>query len=71
MIATLGQRSAAESYINRMRSAAKRIYAMDYWNYIACPSPLYLEPDRGELSYMAAQAVRMQLDSILNRMRDV
>lgn len=54
----------ASRYIESLRSAAKKRYARHYYQYIRAgrrePSPEY-----PALSYMAAQAVRMQLDEIM------
>lgn len=70
MQTTLGQRSAADTYIRRIRNTSKRAYAREYWYWLVFNDgrPAEAEPKRGNLSYMAAQAVRMDLSSILNRM---
>jgi hypothetical protein len=58
---------AAEKYIRGIRNASKRSYAEAYYRWIlhGCPGdgngP---EWDRATLSYMGAQAVRMNLDTI-------
>lgn len=61
---------AAEKYIRGIRNAAKQAYARDYYRWILDGRPESLnsgngpEWDRAALSYMAAQAVRMNLDCI-------
>ena len=62
---TLGQQSAMASYVKTIRNADKKLYAQRYWLYLT-GSPE--QPERGGLSAMAAQAVRMNLEVILNRM---
>jgi hypothetical protein len=50
-----------EAYIRRIRNPLKRAYAQAYWKWLASgqQGP---EPERDpSLSYMAAQAVRMEL----------
>lgn len=51
----------AEAYIRGIRNAAKRAYAEAYARHMRHEGP---EPERGALSYMAAQAVRIQLTSL-------
>lgn len=50
-------------YINAIRNLAKKTYAQDYWRWLnttrAEPSPVY------QCSYMAAQAVRLTLQDII------
>lgn len=59
--------TAASKYIEAIRSKAKREYARSYYQHLRCPvelrggSPKYPP----ELPYMAAQAVRMNLDEIM------
>lgn len=48
-----------QSYITAIRNPRKRVYAQDYAMYLLHGGQI--EPERGELSYMAAQAVRMTL----------
>lgn len=60
-----GAADAVESYIGRIRNAAKRDYARRYVSYISQAALEGPEPERGELSYMGAQAVRMSLYQIL------
>lgn len=55
-------RQAAYAYFAKMRSKLKRAYA---WNYFGHMVHGHTRPERGELSYMAAQAVRSHLDTIL------
>ena len=50
---------SAQAYIRRIRNAAKRDYATRYWAWLSRAGPHPDEPE--ELSYMAAQAVRLQL----------
>jgi hypothetical protein len=56
----------AGKYIGSIRNAAKKQYARTYLTYIlqgrSGPSP-----DRGELSAMSAQAIRMRMDQIFDR----
>lgn len=53
----------AGKYIGSIRSAAKKQFARTYLTYVlqgrSGPSP-----DRGELSAMATQAVRMRIDQL-------
>ncbi len=51
----------AQAYINRIRNSNKRIYARNFWDYLN--GWIEREPSHG-LSYMAAQAVRMELHRI-------
>ena len=54
----------ATAYIKRIKNAAKRKYAMSYLAYLY--GTTHLEPDDPHnLSYMAAQAVRIELRRIL------
>ena len=57
----------ASRYIEGLRSPLKRRYAHAYYQWLRMPDSLRPaeSPSRGELSYMAAQAVRMNLDEIL------
>jgi hypothetical protein len=53
----------AAKYMRRIRNAAKADYARDYWSYVRgqrCAP----EAETYGLSYMGAQAVRMNLDAI-------
>ena len=54
---------AAQRYIRRIRNLRKRHYANVYLDHLLGILPE--EPDWGDLSYMAAQAVRMDLSAIL------
>jgi hypothetical protein len=61
----------ALDYIRAIRNKAKHDYAVDYWIHRTSGTP---EPERGfyttngeALGYMAAQAVRMRIDSILSQ----
>jgi hypothetical protein len=62
-----------ERYINSIRSTRKREYAEKYLEWLQTPARLLSElmsengPDRGELPYMAAQAVRLQIASIIEK----
>lgn len=53
------QEEEAAAYIGRIRNLRKREYAKSYWLYLRYGG---VQPSRGELSYMAAQAVRITLD---------
>ncbi len=53
----------AGQYVRRIRNAQKKEYAHAYLSYIL-GGKRGKEPERGTLSCMAAQAVRMQLDPI-------
>jgi len=54
--------SKALQYICRIRNLKKHNYAIDYLAYLRGHQP---EPNRGTLSYMAAQAVRTQLHKLV------
>jgi hypothetical protein len=55
-------------YIEGIRNAKKRDYARAYLNWKRRGEPVDFEPDRPEgLSYMAAQAVRHNVDAILGK----
>ena len=56
----LGQ---AYKYANLIRNKAKREYATAYINWLRGGAE-GLEPERGKLGVMAAQAVRMNIDAI-------
>jgi hypothetical protein len=56
------QRQQAQSYVNLIRNLPKRAYAQEYLRARLEGGP---EPERGELSYMAAQAVRQQVEEKL------
>jgi len=56
----------AHKYIKRIRNATKQVYAKKYWEHLATYGPDSNGPEYGSLSFMAAQAVRMQLNQILN-----
>jgi hypothetical protein len=51
----------AHKYIRRIRNKEKRAYAQIYLRFLCGQQP---EPDRGKVSYMAAQAIRIELHSI-------
>jgi len=51
----------ARDYVASIRNKAKRAYAVAYLAYRRGAA---LEPDSGELSYMAAQAVRLRINEI-------
>ena len=59
----------AEAYINRIRNFRKRAYARAFWAWlhIGFSGP---EPEPGQLSYMAAQAVRMRLYGLSHKSED-
>jgi len=48
-------------YLSRIKNKAKRHYASLYFDYLHCGGT---EPNRGELSYMAAQSVRINLNEL-------
>lgn len=54
----------AYSYIRRIHSEKKRVYAAYYLNWCR-HGKRGSEPERGNLSAMAAQAVRLKIDDIL------
>lgn len=51
----------ARAYIKGLRSKAKRAYAARYWEWLNTPPADENGPAAEDLSYMAAQAVRLQL----------
>lgn len=53
----------AGQYIRRIRNVQKKQYARAYLNYVLTGRQ-GAEPDRSPLSFMAAQAVHMELNSI-------
>lgn len=57
------QLGSAYKYANLIRNKAKRTYANAYIAYWLNGGE-GLEPDRGKLGYMAAQAVRIEIDSM-------
>ena len=56
---------AAYRYLNLIKNTAKRRYGFTYLAWLGNGAAGY-EPDRGRLSVMGAQAVRLQLDELLN-----
>jgi hypothetical protein len=58
------RREEAYRYLNLIRNADKRRYGFAYLAWMRNHA-IGHEPERGRLSYMAAQAVRMQLHEIL------
>lgn len=50
-------------YVSSLRSPRKRAYAQRYYIEVICNG--LAAPDRGELSFMAAQAVQMRLAEIV------
>ena len=52
----------AAQYIKQIKNIAKKAYAAAYWHYLNTTHTK--EPQPFDLSYMAAQAVRIKLDSI-------
>ena len=48
-------------YVNSVRNPAKRDYARAYLAWLILDDDATPPPDRGTVSYMAAQGVRMQL----------
>jgi NifU-like protein involved in Fe-S cluster formation len=62
MQTTLELRTTVDKYIRSLKSTSKRLYARDYWNHVSgagAPMP------KAKCSYMAAQAVRMQIADLL------
>jgi hypothetical protein len=56
-----------DAYVNRLRNPAKRAYAEKYVTFLlsqryGAPVP---EPERGALSVMGAQAVRLRLAELM------
>lgn len=49
-------------YLNLLRNKHKRDYGFAYVNFLR-NGATGNEPERGQLSYLGAQAVRMQVDS--------
>jgi hypothetical protein len=56
----------AQAYILQMRNEAKKAYAWAYLRFALTDGDI--GPDRGKLSYMAAQAVRLRITEILRGM---
>jgi hypothetical protein len=48
-----------DHYVRTMRKPAKKRYALAYWRFVKGYTKV--EPDRGELSYMGAQAIRIEI----------
>jgi hypothetical protein len=61
--------SSSESYINSIKNSAKKEYAKKYSAWVL-GGRKGSEPDRGELSVMGAQAVRMNIDERLGNRGD-
>jgi len=65
----MNQRKAAEKYIRRIRKAEKKKYAINYLKW-------KLNGEQGEmespqtLGFMTKQAVRMEIDSILDTVNE-
>ena len=55
-----------DKYIRSIRNIAKRAYAKNFAEWLSAGEPEGKEPETGNLSYMGAQSVRMQLRE-LNR----
>lgn len=58
------KRQAAYRYLNLIRNGEKRRYGFAYLAWLRNHA-IGMEPERGRLSCMAAQAVRMNLHEIL------
>jgi hypothetical protein len=56
------QISLTARYVERIRNPRKRAYAIAWFNFRRGAA---LEPENGDCSYMAAQAVRMTIDQML------
>jgi len=52
----------AENYIKKLKNQSKKEYAKKYLKYVIERGKM---PSRGKLSYMAAQAVEMNIDEIM------
>jgi hypothetical protein len=59
------QEQAAEQYVRRIPNEAKRNYAAEYMGWLLgrCDEPI--RP--GDLTYMEAQTVRLQLERLLSQ----
>ena len=57
--------TAASRYIESLRHAAKKRYARDYYQWLRSGELGDMPNDPASLSYMAAQAVRMNLREIM------
>jgi hypothetical protein len=55
---------ALNDYVKRIRNPYKKDYASEYAHFAITGGAE--PPDRGPLSYMAAQAVRMNIKEIVN-----
>lgn len=58
----MSQLTETEKFVHQFRNKAKRVYAQRYCEFRAFGGA---EPERGNLSYMAAQAVRIRYDLAL------
>jgi hypothetical protein len=66
MYLTAEKQRQVENIIRRYRSASKQDYAKRYLYWYTHDQETKPEPNRGELSYMGAQAVRMDVGAILD-----
>lgn len=57
--------SNAEKYANRIKNTDKKKYALDLINWVKKGSKKGSEPKSNNLSFMAAQAVRMELEELI------
>ena len=59
------ERTTIGRYINAIRNANKKAYAQEFWAWLDA-GKIGPEPQRTDLSYMAAQAVRVNLYGFSN-----
>ena len=59
---------AAQRYIKGIRNAGKRAYALAYWRWLTGRTGKEPDFQGADISYMAAQAVRLNLDQIIGEM---
>jgi hypothetical protein len=50
-----------DHYVQTLRKPAKKHYAIAYWRYLKGYTKV--EPDKGELSSMGAQSIRIEIHS--------
>lgn len=65
MIVNRTMTTSVAGYINRIRNPQKREYANEYWDWLLMGRRADMEPEY-HVSYMAAQSVRMAIDTIVN-----
>lgn len=57
----------ANQYISSIRNPGKRAYASRYWDWLTTDGGKEPDYQHADISYMAAQAVRLQLNDISER----